>query len=101
MGKFKIKIKYIFIFCIILLISYFTVFGENGILRLREIERETKKIKTACDKQNAENEKLKREIKLLQEDTKYIEKIAREELGMARQDEIIYKKKHVESNQKK
>ena len=39
-----------------------------------------------------ENARLKKEIKLLNSDPRYIEKIAREELGLARNDEMVYKR---------
>ena len=39
-------------------------------------------------KQNAE---LKRELKMLKEDPVYLEKVARERMGLAREGEVIYK----------
>lgn len=39
----------------------------------------------------AENQALKTEILLLRGDSKYIEKIARDELGMVRKGDIVYR----------
>jgi cell division protein FtsB/cell division protein DivIC len=38
-----------------------------------------------------ENQKLKEEVKRLQSDKRYIEEIARKELGMVKEGEIIYR----------
>ncbi|HPD60531.1 MAG TPA: septum formation initiator family protein [Thermodesulfobacteriota bacterium] len=97
----KEKIQFLLLIFFVFLIAYWTVFGDNGILKLREIKQESDKVKAASEKIKAENERLKKEIKLLQEDRKYLEKVAREDLGMTRQDEIIYKKKQDYGKEKK
>jgi len=97
----KEKIQFLLLIFFIFLIAYWTIFGDNGILKLRKIEQESEKVKAASEKIKAENERLKKEIKLLQEDRKYVEKVAREELGMTRQNEIIYKKKQADGKEKK
>jgi len=76
----------------ILLIAYYTIFGERGILRMRKLGRNLESIRASTQNLKEENEGLKSEIRLLQEDEDYIEKIAREELGLAREDEIVYKR---------
>ena len=76
----------------ILLVAYYTFFGERGILELRKLERNLEHIDAYTQKLKEENEGLKKEIRLLQEDKKYIEEIAREDLGLVRKDEVIYKK---------
>ena len=100
MKKLKEKIQFLLLAFFIFLIAYWTIFGDNGILKLRKIEQESEKVKAASEKIKAENERLKKEIKLLQEDRKYVEKVAREELGMTRKDEIIYKKKQNDGKEK-
>jgi len=91
-GRFKYLI--VVLIFIILMITYYTVFGERGILQLRKLERNTEKIKASTEKIKQENENLKNEIELLQGDDQYIERIAREDLGLVREDEIIYKKEN-------
>jgi cell division protein FtsB len=76
----------------IFLIAYYTIFGERGILRMRKLGRNLESIRASTQNLKEENEGLKSEIRLLQEDEDYIEKIAREELGLARKDEIVYKR---------
>ena len=101
MKKLKAKIQVLLLVFFIFLIAYWTIFGDNGILKLRKVEQESEKVKAASEKIKTENERLKKEIKLLQEDRKYVEKVAREELGMTRQNEIIYKKKQDDVKEKK
>jgi cell division protein FtsB len=101
MKKLKAKIQVLLLIFFIFLIAYWTIFGDNGIFKLRKIEQENEKVKAASEKIKTENERLKKEIKLLQGDGKYVEKVAREELGMTRKDEIIFKKKQDEEKEKK
>ena len=70
-------------------------------MKLRKVEQESEKVKAASEKIKKENERLKKEIKLLLDDRKYLEKVAREEMGMTSTDEIIYKKKPDEAKEKK
>jgi cell division protein FtsL len=100
MKKLKAKIQFLLLIFFIFLIAYWTVFGDNGILKLRKVEQESEKVKAASEKIKTENERLKKEIKLLQEG-KYVEKVAREELGMTSKDEIIFKKKQDDGKEKK
>ena len=48
------------------------------------------RIKDKNFKLEEENQKLKEEVKRLQSDKRYIEEIARKELGMVKEGEIIY-----------
>jgi len=97
----KVTFQFLLLIFFIFLIAYWTIFGDNGILKLRKIEQENEKVKAASEKIKAENERLKKEITLLREDRKYVEKVAREDLGMTRKDEIIYKKKQDDGKEKK
>ena len=76
----------------ILLIAYYTIFGERGILQMRKLGRNLETIRASTQNLKEENGGLKSEIRLLQEDEDYVERIAREELGLAREDEIVYKR---------
>lgn len=72
--------------------TYFTVFGERGIFHLRRLESDLKNTKIEIERINKRNEKLKQKIHLLQNDEHYIGQIARKELGMVGEDEVIYKR---------
>jgi cell division protein FtsB len=72
--------------------GYFSVFGDRGILHLQKLRAELCTVSAASEDLDRENVKLKKEIQLLNSDPRYIGKIAREELGLAREDEMVYKR---------
>lgn len=82
-----------FIILAIFLLLLFIFFGENGLadLHLLKIERD------GLLKQNSElakqNLDLYREIERLKSDPKYLESVARKELGVVGKDELIFKLK--------
>ncbi|HEX3036930.1 MAG TPA: septum formation initiator family protein [Thermodesulfobacteriota bacterium] len=53
--------------------------------------QENEKIKSNIEELKSKNEELKEKIQLLKNDNLYIEKMAREELGMIKQSEKIYR----------
>jgi cell division protein FtsB len=66
----------------------FFLFGKQGIAYpYRQLKRDRVAIETA----RRTIDSLRLEIKKLTSDTTYIERIAREKLGMARQNEKVYK----------
>jgi cell division protein FtsB/cell division protein DivIC len=73
-----------------LILGILTFFGEKGILHLLRLQRELVRIKEKNTKLEGENQKLREEVKRLQTDKRYIEEIARKELGMVKEGEIIY-----------
>ncbi len=75
---------------VMLFILFFTVFGERGLLRIRQLAREKQELQMKADELKAENEKLKREIEALRSDRRYLESIARKDFGLVRSNEIIY-----------
>jgi cell division protein FtsB/cell division protein DivIC len=74
----------------LLILGALTFFGENGILHLIRLQKEAAKIKESNIKLEEENQKLREEVKRLQRDRRYIEEIARKELGLVKEGEIIY-----------
>ncbi len=85
------KKRFFFLILIFLFIlGLLTFFGENGILHLFQLEKELSRIQENNKALNEENQKLREEIKKLQSDQRYIEEVARKELGMVKEDEIIY-----------
>jgi len=74
----------------LLILGTLTFFGENGIFHLLGLQKELARIKDQNLKLEEENQKLKEEVKRLQSDKRYIEEVARKELGMVKEGEIIY-----------
>ncbi len=81
-------------FVVLLVLVFFVIFfstvGQRGIVRVHRLTEETDQIKTLNEKIRQENRNLKEEIDLLKRDLKRIDKIARQELGLVKEDEIIY-----------
>jgi len=73
----------------LLIFSVFT--GKSNIIRLYQSHTEVKNRLDKKQRLHHEIDSLKIENTKLKTDTAYIEKIAREKLGMARKDEKVYK----------
>ena len=65
------------------------VFGTHGFLAMRRTQNEIRKVKADLDALSKENAALAQEVKDLNTDPRLIEKIARDDLGLARPGEII------------
>jgi cell division protein FtsB len=87
MSKKRILILVLFLFFIF---GFFTFFGDKGIIHLLRLQKEWGRIKEANAKIEEENRKLREEVKRLQYEKRYIEEIARKELGMVKEGEVIY-----------
>lgn len=65
------------------------LFGTHGFLAMRRTQDEIKKVKADLDRLGKENAALEQEVKDLKTDPNLIEKIARDDLGLARPGEVI------------
>lgn len=65
------------------------VFGKHGYLELRRTKQEISKVQLDLDRLNKENTDLAEEVKALQTDPKKIEQLARDEMGLAKEGEVI------------
>ncbi len=62
-----------------------------GFAKLRQLKKQNRNLEKRIEILSKTNEELKKEKEKLENDPSYIEKIAREKLGMSRRDEIILK----------
>ncbi len=67
------------------------IFGTHGFLAMRRTQQEIKKVNADLDQLNKENLQLEQEVRELKTDPHKIEKIARDELGLAKPGEVIIK----------
>jgi cell division protein FtsL len=67
------------------------IFGTHGYLAMRRTQQEIKKVNADIQQLNKENVQLEEEVKDLKSDPRKIEKIARDELGLAKPGEVIIK----------
>ena len=73
---------------VIFLISF--VFSEQGISELQRSRATVQQLERDIEALRVENERLEGEIESLKSSTFVVEKIAREDLGMSKEGEIIY-----------
>ncbi len=75
---------------LVALILGFALFGERGILHMLKLSGQKTSLTRTLTEFEAQNEKLRFEIAALRSDHRYIERIARTELGMVRDDELVF-----------
>jgi cell division protein FtsB len=80
----------LFLLFLFLILGFFTLFGDKGVLHLLRLKKEVVRIKEMNAKIEEENRKLRDEVKRLQYEKRYIEEIARRELGLVKGGEIVY-----------
>ena len=69
---------------------YFCVIMVNQQLSMRNLARRQAELSAEVNKYAAENELLKEQVGLIESDPEYLEGLARKELGLVRDGEIIY-----------
>ena len=74
---------------LVLVMIVHDVFGTHGFLAMRRTQNEIRKVKADIEALSKENAALAQEVKDLNNDPRLIEKIARDDLGLARPGEII------------
>ena len=92
----KTREKILLSFAILALSSllFFVIFGENGLADLNLLKQERNLLLEKNRELEQKNIALYREIHRLKNDLKYIESVARRELGMIGKDEVIFKLKN-------
>src|SRR5271170_71200 len=67
------------------------VFGAHGLIAMRRSMREAAQVQREIDLMNEENRQMEERVKSLKSDPAAVERIAREEMGLARPGEYIFK----------
>lgn len=67
------------------------IFGTHGVLAMRRSQKEAMQIQQEIKRLDEENRVLQEHVKALKTDPVAIERIAREEMGLARPGELIFK----------
>jgi cell division protein FtsB len=70
------------------------IFGDKGFLDLKRLREENVELIEISNDVEAENLKLYRQVERLKNDPVFIENVARQELGMIHEDEVILKFKN-------
>lgn len=67
------------------------IFGRNGFLDLRRSQQEVERLRRDITQLNEENRRLAERVNALKTDPKLIERIAREEMGLAKPGEYVFR----------
>ncbi|MDR2055995.1 MAG: septum formation initiator family protein [Desulfovibrio sp.] len=66
------------------------IWGSTGLLEYRELKNQHVALQKQLEKLDAKNLSLSREIRMLQSDKPYMEKMIREHLHYVRENEVLY-----------
>jgi len=72
------------------ILIYVFVFSRHGYLRRRELSRENERLQAELEELQNENARLREELNRL-DDPEAVEKLAREELGLVKEGETVYR----------
>jgi len=75
---------------LLLLTAAWVLFGPYGALKYHRITRELHAMETENERLRTDNETLRTEIAKLVKDPAYLAKVAREQFGLIRKNEVIY-----------
>jgi len=74
----------------IILVGLLSLFGERGLMEVFLLRSRSKAIQEEIRRLRQENSSLAERIKRIHEDPYYLEQLARRELGMIREGEILF-----------
>jgi cell division protein FtsB len=76
----------------LILMGSVILFGSRGIVDNNRLDQKLLDIRKSNGELVVKNDALKKEILLLRNDMRYIEKVARDELGMVKRNDRIYRR---------
>jgi len=87
----RIAIRGALIVIVFGLLVYLFVFSKYGYLRMRDLQRENGELEGRVAEVERKNEELETEIGRLEDDMEAVERLAREELGLVKEGETVYR----------
>lgn len=81
--------RYLVVF--LLLMALLITFGNRGLVDNYMISKRLAQLKSQNNEISIENNELKKKIVLLRSDLAYIESLARNELGMVKKGDVVYR----------
>ena len=85
------KTLFAFVFTALIGFFFYTLLGDNGLLELKRLHKNHQQLLVENEQLVQENSRMYRTIDRLQNDPAFIENVARQELGMVRSDELVFK----------
>lgn len=77
-------------FALIALVMGFALFGERGVVHMLQLNSQMGELQAELAAIEQQNSALQDEIQALRSDRRTIEQLARTELGMVREDELVF-----------
>lgn len=68
----------------------YRAYGPNGVARALRLERQLRQIDQRNDQLRQQNRVLRQQIQSLKEDRTVLERVARDELGMVRSEDVVF-----------
>ncbi len=86
------RLRWLAIGCgaLVLTLVLSALFVDGGVARHERLHEELARLKTLNDDLEQDNSRLRREVEALKHDARYVERVAREELGLVQEDEVIF-----------
>ena len=75
----------------LILFTVAAVFGDHGLVHLLRLRGEQQELEHLAFNLQQRNEQLRQQVRRLTTDDWYLEKLARERLGLVKKDEMIYR----------
>ena len=94
--KLLVVLGLVFIFIMFI----FSIFRQEGLLHICSLKKELNHIKAINEETKKQNDALKKSIYALKKDSEAIEKIARQKLGLIKEDEIVYQLESVKGKER-
>ena len=76
---------------VLLLVFMNGLFGQNGYLALRRAHADVQKLHKEIDQLNEQNHQLSGDVHALKTDPAAVERVAREDMGLARPGELVFR----------
>ena len=84
------KLTPIVLLVLAITVGFFSIAGNHGLLHLRELDNELGHLKSKNSQLENKVSELKQKITEFKESDRPLEKMAREELGLSREGEVVY-----------
>ena len=76
---------------IVLLLGWTSVVGDGGLIRIKMLREQEARVAGRVAKLEADNAQLRENVRRLNDDDRYIERVARETQGLVRDGETVYR----------
>ncbi len=71
--------------------GFFAIFGSRGVMHLRRLQHQQGEVEAVAYSLALKNQKLRDHLDRIEHDDRYLERIAREQLGLIKPGEIVYR----------